>query len=110
MTYEYGDIISLKENAKPVMSLDAETFFSFPDDEDAKIKTYWGLPEEAFEIDDIGSVYLLPKYARRFRWGVDAYSEITGQLNINVAYDPEGDVNPGAFCSWISIDDVENED
>ena len=109
MTYKYGDIISLKDNIKPVMSLDAETFFTLPDDEKAKAKTYWSLPEEAFEIDDKGNVYLKSEYAKRFRWGVDAYDEETGLLNINVVYDPEGDVNPGAFCSFITEEDVKTE-
>lgn len=106
MKFKYGDIIELKDDAKPVMSLDAETFFSLPDDESAKVKTYWGLSEDAFEVDDMGNVYLKSEYAKRFRWGVDSYDEETGLLNINVAYDPEGDVNVGAFCSWVSENDV----
>ena len=108
MKFKYGDIITLKDNVKPVMSLDAETFFSLHDDEKAKVKTYWSLPEYAFEIDDKGNVYLKSEYARRFRWGVDAYDEETGLLNVNVAYDPEGDVNPGAFCSFVGEGDVED--
>lgn len=106
-TFKYGDIIALKSDVKPVMSLDAETFFSVPDNEDAKVKTYWGLTEDAFEIDDIGNVYLKAEYAKRFRWGVDYYDKDTGLLNINVSYDPIGDVNPGAFCSWVDRDDIE---
>lgn len=109
MKYNYGNIISLKDNAKPVLSLDAETFFNLPDDKYTKAKTYWSLPEDAFEIDDMGNVYLKSEYAKRFRWGVDAHDEGTGILNINVAYDPEGDVNPGAFCSFITEDDIKTE-
>ena len=30
------------------------------------------------------------------------------RLNVCVAFDPEGDVNPGAFCSWIDEDEVED--
>ena len=109
MTFKYGDTIMLKDNAKPVMSLDAETFFGLPDDENAKVKTYWSLPEDAFEIDDMGNVYLKSEYARRFRWGVDAFFEETGILNVNVAFDPEGDVNPGAFCSFVNEEDIKTE-
>lgn len=103
-----GDIIKLKDDVKPRMSLDAETFFSLPDDENAKVKTYWSLPEEAFEIDDIGNVYLKSEYAKRLYWNVDEVidTEEGSLLNINVAFDPEGDVNPGAFCSFITMDDV----
>ena len=50
MKFKYGDIITLKDNVKPVMSLDAETFFSLPDDEKAKVKTYWSLPEHACQL------------------------------------------------------------
>lgn len=115
MTFKYGDIITLKDGAKPQMSLDAETFFNLPDDENAKIKTYWSLPEEAFETDDMGCVYLKSEYAKRLRWGVDAVIKIHDdfggyeydRLNINVAYDPEGDVNAGAFCSFVDDGDVE---
>ena len=108
MKFKYGDIIRLKDDAKPLMSLDAETFFSLPDDKNAKIKTYWSLPEDAFEIDDTGNVYLKSEYAKLLYWGVDAYDEETGLLNINVAHDPEGGVNCGAFCSWIDEDLVES--
>ena len=107
MKFKYGDIIRLKDDVKPLMSLDADTFFSLPDDKNAKTKTYWSLSEDAFEIDDTGNVYLKSEYAKRFRWNVDAYDEETGLLNINVAYDPEGDVNPGAFCSFITEDDIQ---
>ena len=105
MIFKYGDIIRLKEGVKPQMSLDVESFFSLPDDKNAKIKTYWSLPEEAFEID-VGNVYLKAEYARRLYWNVDAYDEETGLLNINVSYDPEGNVNPGAFCSLVTEEDV----
>jgi len=112
MTFKYGDIITLKDGVMPQMSLDKETFFSLVDDEDAEIKTYWSLPEEAFETDDMGFVYLKSEYAKKLRWGVDAVITTDDghkRLNINVAYDPEGDVNCGAFCSWIDEDDVEIE-
>lgn len=109
MIFKYGDIITLKDSVKPIMSLDAETFFNIPDDEDDKVKTYWGLSKDAFEIDDIGNVYLKSEYAKRFKWGVDSYDEETGLLNINVSFDPEGIVNVGAFCSWIGKYDVEGK-
>lgn len=116
MTFKYGDIITLKDDVKPQMSLDAETFFNIPDDENAKIKTYWSLPEDAFETDDMGYVYLKSEYAKKLRWGVDAVIKIHDdfggyeydRLNINVAYDPEGDVNAGAFCSFVDDSDVED--
>ncbi len=100
-SFKYGDIITLKEGASPILSLDVETFLNLPDDENVKDdkKTYWSLPIEAFDFDDMGSVFLKSEYATRFRWGVDA--DVDDLLNINVAYDPEGNVNPGAFCSWI---------
>lgn len=142
MTYKYGDIIRLKDNARPQMSLDAETFFNLPDeaededkdndnnvnngnngnndnndnnDKNDKIKTYWGLPESAFETDDWGYVYLKSEYAKRLVWGVDEVIRIHDDfgayeydwLNINVAYDPEGIVNCGAFCSFVSGDDID---
>jgi len=114
MTLKYGDTIRLKDGVMPQMSLDAETFFSLVDDENAEVKTYWSLPEEAFETDDMGFVYLKSEYAKKLVWGVDAVVRINNELgefdynrlNINVAFDPEGDVNCGAFCSWIDEDDV----
>ena len=112
MAFKYGDIITLKDGVKPQMSLDEETFFNLVDDEDAKVRTYWGLPEDAFETDDMGFVYLRSEYAKKLRWGVDAVittEDGCRRLNINVAYDPEGDVNVGAYCSWIDEDDVEVE-
>lgn len=111
MKFKYGDIIQLKCGAKPQMSLDVETFFSLPDDEKALNKTYWGLPEEAFEIDDLGIVYLKSEYAKRFYWGVDDSTRIDDEyerLNINVAYDPQGVVNAGAFCSFVNEEDIES--
>lgn len=111
MKFKYGDIIQLKDGAKPQMSLDVETFFSLPDDEKAQVKTYWGLPEEAFEIDDMGYVYLKSEYAKRLYWGVDDVTRIDNEydrLNINVAYDPQGVVNVGAFCSFIDEEDIES--
>lgn len=121
MIYKYGDIIRLKEHTKPQMSLDAKTFFSLPDDENAEIRTYWGLSEDAFETDNMGYVYLKSEYAKRLVWGVDdvtrIYDDFGGveynRLNINVAFDPEGDVNCGAFCSFVNecdIDTVEHDD
>ena len=111
MKFKYGDIIQLKGGIKPQMSLDVETFFSLPDDEKALVKTYWGLPEEAFEIDDMGYVYLKSEYAVRLYWGVDDVTIIDNEydrLNINVAYDPQGVVNAGAFCSFVNEGDVES--
>jgi hypothetical protein len=115
MTFKYGDIITLKDGVKPQMSLDAETFFNIPDDNNAEVKTYWGLPEYAFETDDMGFVFLKSEYAKKLRWGVDDVTRIYDEsgkyecdrLNINVAYDPEGDVNAGAFCSFVNDYDVE---
>lgn len=115
MTFKYGDIISLKDGVKPQMSLDAETFFNLSDDDNTEIKTYWGLPEIAFEMDDKGFVYLMAEYAKRLQWGIDAVVRIGDEdngdnwynrININVAFDPEGDVNCGAFCSWINEEDI----
>lgn len=122
MTLKYGDTIRLKDGVMPQMSLDADTFFSLVDDENAEIKTYWSLPEEAFEIDDMGFVYLKSEFAKKLVWGVDCVvridndssnsdnrnsdNDIHYRININVAFDPEGDVNCGAFCSWIDGDDV----
>ena len=115
MTFKYGDTIRLKDGVRPQMSLDAETFFSLVDDDSAEVKTYWSLPEEAFETDDMGFVYLKSEYAKKLVWGVDSVVRINNELgefeynrlNINVAFDPEGDVNCGAFCSWINDDDVD---
>ena len=104
MKFKYGDIIKLKDGVRPQMSLDVETFFNLPDDEKALAKTYWGLPEDAFEIDDMGYVYLKSEYAKRLYWGVDDVTRIDNEydrLNINVAYDPQGVVNAGAFCSFV---------
>ncbi len=109
MKFKYGDIIRLKEDAKPQLTLDAETFLGLVDDEKADVKTYWSLPENAFDIDDMGFVYLKSEYASKLVWGVDAVIEEDGvcRLNINVAYDTEGDVNCGAFCSWVDCNEVE---
>lgn len=109
MKFKYGDIIRLKECAKPQLTLDAETFLGLVDDEKADVKTYWSLPKDAFDIDDMGFVYLKSEYSSKLVWGVDAVVEEDGicRLNINVAYDPEGDVNCGAFCSWVDCDEVE---
>lgn len=115
MAFKYGDIIRLKDGVIPQMSLDAETFFNLVDDENAEIKTYWGLPVDAFETDDMGFVYLKSEYAKKLVWGVDSVVEINddigkfeyNRLNINVAYDPDGIVNCGAFCSWINEDDID---
>jgi hypothetical protein len=125
MAYKYGDTIRLKDGVMPQMSLDKETFFNLSDEEDdngrkcnddncSKAKTYWGLPESAFETDDMGFVYLKPEYAKRFVWGVDDVTRIHDgfgghdydRLNINVAFDPEGIVNSGAFCSFVNEDDI----
>ncbi len=65
MKLKYGDTIRLKDGVKPQMSLDAETFFSLIDDKDAEVKTYWSLPEDAFETDDMGFVYLKSEYAKK---------------------------------------------
>ncbi len=115
MTYKYGDIIKLKDGVKPQMCLDIDTFFNLPDDECRTGKTFWGLPEEAFETDDSGSVYLKADYAKRLVWCVDDVTVVCDELgsnehyrlNINVAYDPEGVVNCGAFCSYVDEEDVE---
>ena len=83
MAYKYGDTIRLKDGVMPQMSLDKETFFNLPDEADDKNnesnesngdkdKTYWGLHEDAFEIDDMGFVYLKSEYAKTLVWGVDA--------------------------------------
>ena len=128
MVYKYGDTIRLKDDVMPQLSLDAETFFNLPDEEDeyvrecnngngSKIKTYWGLPETAFETD-MGYVYLNSEYAKRFVWGVDAVIRIHDdfggyeydRLNINVAFDPEGVVNSGAFCSFVNWCDIVTEE
>jgi hypothetical protein len=128
MSYKYGDTIRLKDGVMPQLSLDAETFFNLPDEEDdnvvecnngngGKIKTYWGLPESAFETD-MGYVYLKSEYAKRFVWGVDAvigiHDDFGGceydRLNINVAFDPEGVVNSGAFCSFVNECDIVTEE
>ncbi len=131
MVYKYGDIIRLKEGVRPRMSLDIDTFFNLPDEdiengkengsgdgEKNKVRTFWGLPESAFETDDMGTVYLKAEYARRLVWAVDDVSEpeeygcikdgCGSILNINVAYDPEGVVNCGAFCSFVNEEDVED--
>lgn len=142
MAYKYGNIIRLKEGVRPQMSLDVETFFNLSDedyescnefdgckdcsksnngnkgnnDNDDKIKTYWGLPEDAFETDDMGYVYLKSEYAKRLVWGVDDVTRIHDdfgwyeydRLNINVAFDPEGVVNCGAFCSFVNGCDIDN--
>jgi hypothetical protein len=129
MAYKYGDIIRLKDGAMPQMSLDKETFFNLPDQEDEnsgehkkgngdKCNTYWGLPEEAFETDDMGFVYLKSECAKRFAWGVDDVAEIDDcfgvyeydRLNISVAFDPEGIVNAGAFCSFVNDCDIIGDD
>lgn len=141
MSYRYGDIIRLKEGVMPQMSLDVDTFFNLSDEEsdnienndnsnesnkgndcnrcnNSKVKTYWGLPEDAFETDDMGYVYLKSEYAKRLVWGVDdvtrIYDDFGGygydRLNINVAFDQEGVVNSGAFCSFVNDDDVDNTD
>lgn len=113
MTFKYGDTIRLKDGVMPQMSLDAETFFNLVDDKNTEIKTYWGLPEEAFETDDMGFVYLKSEYAKKLVWGVDDATRVDDnhyRININVAFDPDGIVNCGAFCSWIDDDDVLNEE
>ncbi len=123
MNYRYGSVIRLKDGVRPQMSLDIETFFNLADEDtgdcdggrDNKVKTYWGLPETAFETDDMGFVYLKSEYAKRLWWGVDdvirIHDDFSGQeydrLNINVVFDPEGDVNCGAFCSFVDEWDVE---
>lgn len=126
MTYKYGDIIRLKDGARPQMSLDADTFFNLPDEDDDssnesnddignKIRTYWGLPESAFELDDMGHVCLKSEYAKKLVWGVDEVTRIHDEfggyeydwLNINVTFDPEGVVNSGAFCSFVSGNDID---
>lgn len=125
MSYRYGDTIKLKDGVKPQLSLDAKTFFNLSDEEDDndkecdsgngdKIKTYWGLSESAFETDDMGYVYLKSDYAKRLVWSVDdatrIYDDFGGyeydRLNINVAFDPEGVVNSGAFCSFVNDGDI----
>lgn len=127
--YKYGDIIRLKEGAMPQLSLDAETFFNLPDEKDDKVgeyndcndvktKTYWGLPESAFETDGMGSVYLKSEYAKRLVWSVDAVIRVHDdfgvceydRLNINVAFDSEGVVNCGAFCSFVDECDIATEE
>ena len=141
MTYKYGNVIRLKEGVRPQMSLDVETFFNLSDEDDDncnefdeckdcskgnnnnngnndKIKTYWGLPEEAFETDDMGYVYLKSEYAKRLVWGIDDVTRIHddfggyeySRLNINVAFDPEGIVNCGAFCSFVNDGDIVTEE
>jgi hypothetical protein len=142
MSYKYGDIIRLKEGVRPQMSLDIETFFKLSDEEgiclneciedtdsgsesnkgnndnNDKIKTYWGLPESAFETDDMGCVYLKSEYAKRLVWGVDDVTRIYDEfgvyeydrLNINVAFDSEGVVNCGAFCSFVDDRDIVTEE
>jgi hypothetical protein len=139
MSYKYGDTIRLKEGVKPQMSLDAETFFNLSDEEgihlneginnsdndeeqhdvkDDQVKTYWGLPKDAFETDDMGYVYLKSEYAKRLVWGVDAVIRIHDdfggyeydRLNINVAFDSEGIVNAGAFCSFVDDSDIVTEE
>jgi hypothetical protein len=126
MAYKYGDTIRLKDGVMPQMSLDKETFFNLPDEEDDndnkccnsngdKTRTYWGLPESAFETDDMGFVYLKSEYSKRLVWGVDDVIKIHDdfgwyeydRLNINVAYDPECVVNSGAFCSFVNDSDVD---
>lgn len=78
MAYKYGDTIRLKDGVMPQMSLDKETFFNLPDEEDDKNnesnesnnnkdKTYWGLPEGTFKTDGIGFVYLKSEYAKRIQ-------------------------------------------
>lgn len=140
MSYKYGDIIRLKEGVMPQMSLDKDTFFNLSDEEDVhldgstegtdngsghndsgdnngcSVRTYWGLPESAFETDDMGYVYLKSEYAKRLVWGVDDVTRIHDdfggyeydRLNINVSFDPEGIVNCGAFCSFVNGEDIEN--
>lgn len=126
MSYKYGDIIRLKEGVTPQMSLDVDTFFNLSDEEginlnddvdcnNDQVKTYWGLPGRAFETDDMGYVYLKSEYAKRLVWGVDdvtrIYDDFGGyeysRLNINVAFDPEGIVNSGAFCSFVDDGDID---
>ncbi len=126
MIHKYGDTIRLKEGVRPQMSLDADTFFNLSDEytcncndcssgKNDRTKTYWGLPEDAFEKDDMGFVYLKSEYAKRLVWGVDdvtiIHDNFGGQdycrLNINVAFDPEGVVNCGAFCSFVDDVDVD---
>lgn len=73
------------------------------------------MPESAFETDDMGFVYLKSEYAKRFVWGVDDVVGIVDdlgrheydRLNINVAFDSEGIVNAGAFCSFVNEDDID---
>ena len=125
MTYKHGDIIKLKEGVRPQMSLDMKTFFNLSDeytcghndcrnDDSGKVKTYWGLPESAFETDGMEYVYLKSEYAKGLVWCVDDVTRIYDgfggyefyRLNINVAFDPEGTVSCGAFCSFVNDGDI----
>lgn len=106
---KYGDIIKLKDDVMPQMSLDVDTFFSLCDKEDIDEVKCWGLPVGAFEVDDMGFVYLKSEYAKELVWAIDEVIEFNDgdvRLNINVAYDPNGIVNCGAFCSYINENDV----
>jgi hypothetical protein len=101
--YKYGDIIILKQDAKPELTITLDMFLE--SDEVINEKTYNSLPLDAFEFDYVyEKVYLKPEYASEFIWHVD--EQFDDLLNISVAY-PEGDVNPGSFCSFISVNDVE---
>ena len=101
-----GKTTMLKEGTSPVLSLDEETFLEQYEEDG----NFWGLPIEAFNIE-MGSVYLLPEYAVRYIWTIDDEIDtendgVINWLNIAVAYDPDGTVNPGSFCSYIDIEDI----
>ena len=102
-----GKTIMLKEGVSPVLSLDEDTFLSQYEEND----DFWGLPIQAFDIE-MGMVQLLPEYAVKYVWTVDDEIDteddgIIDRLNIAVAYDPNGIINPGSFCSYIDIEDIE---
>ena len=99
--------IMLKEGVSPVLSLDEETFLEQYEEDG----NFWGLPLEAFNIE-MGSVYLLPEYAVKYVWSIDDEIDteddgVIDRLNIAVAFDYDRVVNPGSFCSFVDVVDVD---
>lgn len=106
MEFKYGDIISLKDGVMPQMSLDKEIFFSLPDDKDDKIKTYWSLPEDAFETDDMGFVYLKSEYAKKLRWGVDAVIRVDDDKGYKIWLKVKLTCENISEHVWIRVTDI----
>lgn len=116
-----GDIVKrgsrcvLKKGAQPILTISEDCFFEQLADPSifGGEGKFWGLPEEAFEEHPkASSILLKSEYATELTWVVDEYNSEAGMVNIHVVGHPkkyEG-MNVGAFCSWVSIDDVANTD